>query len=94
MLESHSARRVFEHSTPSDKSEVVYNSLRFAPRTTTGSVVMSVYDVESYLAQSVQSALSQSYPSIELIAVDDGRFFCFRRSMLSTHTLYATGNRR
>jgi glycosyltransferase involved in cell wall biosynthesis len=31
VFESHAARRVFETSTPGDKSEVVYNSLRLAP---------------------------------------------------------------
>lgn len=36
------------------------------------SVVMPVYNGESYLAQAVESVLAQSYPSIELIAVDDG----------------------
>lgn len=30
LFESHAARRVFEQSTPGDKSEVVYNSLRLA----------------------------------------------------------------
>ncbi|WP_251213103.1 glycosyltransferase family 2 protein [Adlercreutzia murintestinalis] len=36
------------------------------------SVIMPVYNVEDYLAWSVKSVLDQSYPSFELICVDDG----------------------
>jgi glycosyltransferase involved in cell wall biosynthesis len=36
------------------------------------SVVMPVYNVEAYVAEAVQSVLSQSFPDFELIIVDDG----------------------
>ena len=35
VFESHAAKRVFEHSAPGDKSEVVYNSLRLSDQGTT-----------------------------------------------------------
>ena len=43
-----------------------------APRRAGLSVVMPVYNVESYLAEAVESVLSQSYRNLELILVDDG----------------------
>ena len=36
------------------------------------SVIMPVYNIEKYLAWSIQSVLNQSYPYFELILVDDG----------------------
>lgn len=36
------------------------------------SVIMPVYNVENYLAEAVESVLSQSYRHLELILVDDG----------------------
>lgn len=36
------------------------------------SVVMPVYEGERWLAEAIESVLGQTYPSVELIAVDDG----------------------
>lgn len=36
------------------------------------SVVMPAYNVEQYIAQSIESVLASDYPNIELIIVDDG----------------------
>ena len=36
------------------------------------SVVMPCYNAEKYLAEAIDSVLGQSYPSVELILVDDG----------------------
>ena len=36
------------------------------------SVVMAVYNTESFLAQAIESVLNQSFKEIELICVDDG----------------------
>ena len=36
------------------------------------SVVMPAYNVEQYIAHSIESVLASDYPNIELIIVDDG----------------------
>lgn len=36
------------------------------------SIIIPVYNVENYLVQCIDSGLAQSYPSIEIILVDDG----------------------
>lgn len=36
------------------------------------SIVIPVYNAESYLTDCIESALNQNYPNIEVIAVDDG----------------------
>ena len=36
------------------------------------SVLIPVYNAERYLARCLDSVLSQDYPSIEVVAVDDG----------------------
>ena len=36
------------------------------------SVIVPVYNVESYLSQCIESILNQTYKDIEIILVDDG----------------------
>jgi glycosyltransferase involved in cell wall biosynthesis len=36
------------------------------------SVIMPVYNVENYLAQSIESVLNQDHRELELILIDDG----------------------
>src|SRR6185503_9798688 len=36
------------------------------------SVVMSAYNAEKFIEQSIQSVLKQTYPNVELIVCDDG----------------------
>ena len=36
------------------------------------SVVIPAYNVEDYLGAAIDSALGQSYPSVEVVVVDDG----------------------
>ena len=36
------------------------------------SIIMPVYNMEKYVADSIQSILDQTYPAIELIAINDG----------------------
>ncbi len=36
------------------------------------SIVIPVYDSEKFLQKSIKSVLNQTYPNIEIIAVDDG----------------------
>lgn len=36
------------------------------------SVIMPVYKVETYLAQSIESVLNQDHRNLELILIDDG----------------------
>ena len=40
------------------------------------SVIMPAYNVEQYLAQSVDSVLGSDYPNLELVIVDDGSKDC------------------
>ena len=71
------ARRAYEQLPPNlqIRARSTVRGLRERVQGSSGpalSVVMPVYNVESYLAEAVDSVLTQSFTQLELILVDDG----------------------
>ena len=57
------------------------------------SVIISVYNGEKYLAETIESVVNQNYPNIEIIIIDDGSTDCSGKVVQHPTSFHSTTGR-